>query len=465
MKGPSDRRTVLLTVDLGSAFAAVFVGVLFRFGPGYQTVWEGILGLPPVSLLATFFALLTFGSFAIAGTYRRETYWSLRTELADLAKGMVLLGALTLSLLFLFKLEDVSRVALATTFVTHTSLAVGVRLLMRGRAHGRVTAGRTTRWLLVGTEERSNEISGLVERHPHLGATVIGVVGDDHGGGSGLQWLGPVSDLPGVLASNVVDEVVVTLDVGDWAKLEGVMAACAEQGKTVRVPLASISPSLLKGRLEELDGAPMWSILATPEHRLALALKRVFDVTVSATLLLLLAPLLAATALALLATEGRPVLFLQWRGGLHGRPFRMIKFRSMVPGAEEMRGELVAANERVGPVFKIADDPRITRLGRWLRKTSVDELPQLWNVLMGHMSLVGPRPQPLEEVESYDLWHRRRLSMRPGITGLWQVKARHDPSFDTWMDLDLEYIDRWSLWLDASVLAKTPRALARTPGT
>ena len=142
----------------------------------------------------------------------------------------------------------------------------------------------------------------------------------------------------------------------------------------------------------------------------------------------------------------------------------MLKFRTMVDGAEAMREDLIDQNERTGPAFKIADDPRITRFGRWLRKTSIDETPQLLNVFLGQMSLVGPRPQPLEEVAEYDLWHRRRLSMRPGITGLWQVQARNDPSFGAWMDLDLEYIDRWSLGLDFSVLIRTPTALVRTPG-
>jgi lipopolysaccharide/colanic/teichoic acid biosynthesis glycosyltransferase len=149
------------------------------------------------------------------------------------------------------------------------------------------------------------------------------------------------------------------------------------------------------------------------------------------------------------------VLFRQTRIGLHGRPFQMLKFRSMVPDAEARLSELAGANEVNGHAFKVTYDPRITRVGRRLRRSSIDELPQLWNVLRGEMSLVGPRPPLPGEVSGYDLWHRRRLSMKPGITGLWQVRARHEPEFDRWVQDDLEYIDRWSLWLDVQILMRT----------
>ena len=154
------------------------------------------------------------------------------------------------------------------------------------------------------------------------------------------------------------------------------------------------------------------------------------------------------------------MLFRQARVGLHGRTFQMLKFRSMVPDAEARVDELKRSNEINGHAFKVTDDPRVTRIGRRLRRYSLDELPQLWNVLRGDMSLVGPRPPLPTEVTGYDLWHRRRLSMKPGITGLWQVRARHEPEFDRWVEDDLEYIDRWSLWLDIQILARTiPAAL------
>jgi lipopolysaccharide/colanic/teichoic acid biosynthesis glycosyltransferase len=162
--------------------------------------------------------------------------------------------------------------------------------------------------------------------------------------------------------------------------------------------------------------------------------------------------------------DGRPILFTQTRVGIHGRPFRMVKFRTMVREAEERYTEVEPLNGINGPAFKVRDDPRIAPWGRVLRRTSIDELPQLWNVLRGEMSLVGPRPAPPREVQGYDLWHRRRLSMKPGLTGLWQISSRLDEQFDDRAALDLAYIDRWSLWLDLSIVARTLPALLREPG-
>jgi lipopolysaccharide/colanic/teichoic acid biosynthesis glycosyltransferase len=186
-----------------------------------------------------------------------------------------------------------------------------------------------------------------------------------------------------------------------------------------------------------------------------LAAKRVLDVAASAVGLVVLSPILLGISLAIALGDGRPVLFRQDRIGLHGRLFRVVKFRSMSRGAEARFAELQARNEIRGHAFKVTNDPRVTRVGRFLRRTSLDELPQLINVLRGEMSLVGPRPPLPGEVDGYDLWHRRRLSMKPGITGLWQVRARREPEFDRWVAADLEYIDRWSLWLDVKILART----------
>jgi lipopolysaccharide/colanic/teichoic acid biosynthesis glycosyltransferase len=159
------------------------------------------------------------------------------------------------------------------------------------------------------------------------------------------------------------------------------------------------------------------------------------------------------------ALDGRPIVFRQTRVGLHGRPFSVVKFRTMVPDAEDRLEELEELNEIKGHAFKLTNDPRMTRTGAFLRKTSIDELPQLWNVIRGEMSLVGPRPPLPREVAGYDLWHRRRLSMKPGITGLWQVAARGDDDFDRWVALDLAYIDRWSVWLDLKIMLRTIPAM------
>ena len=186
--------------------------------------------------------------------------------------------------------------------------------------------------------------------------------------------------------------------------------------------------------------------------------------SLSAVAMIVLSPLFLALGVAIWRIDGRPILFHQARVGLHGRPFQVVKFRTMVRGAEERLAELEALNEISGQAFKVTDDPRLSRSGRWLRRLSLDEFPQLWNVLRGQMSLVGPRPPLPREVADYDVWHRRRLSMKPGITGLWQVEARRDPEFDRWVAMDLAYIDRWSLWLDLKIIARTIPAMIAGEG-
>ena len=193
-------------------------------------------------------------------------------------------------------------------------------------------------------------------------------------------------------------------------------------------------------------------------------MKRLFDVTLGSLAPVLLAPLYAGIAVAIALMEGAPVLYRQERVGLNGRRFHVVKFRTMVRDADARLSSLLARNEIRGKAFKLTDDPRVTRLGRFLRRSSLDELPQVWNVLRGHMSLVGPRPPLTCEVAAYDAWHRRRLSMKPGITGLWQIAGRREPEFDKWVAMDLEYIDHWSPWLDVKIILRTVPALLRAQG-
>jgi lipopolysaccharide/colanic/teichoic acid biosynthesis glycosyltransferase len=193
--------------------------------------------------------------------------------------------------------------------------------------------------------------------------------------------------------------------------------------------------------------------------------KRLIDVAGAAIGLVMLAPLLAGTAVLIAAVDGRPVLFTQLRAGHHGEPFRVLKFRTMRRGADRQRNLLRGRNEITGGAsFKLARDPRVTRLGRVLRKTSLDELPQLWNVLRGEMSLVGPRPHPFDDVAGYAGWHHRRLEMPPGMTGLWQISARSSRNFDEWVWLDVDYIEHWSIGLDMQILLRTLPAVLRVEG-
>jgi lipopolysaccharide/colanic/teichoic acid biosynthesis glycosyltransferase len=225
------------------------------------------------------------------------------------------------------------------------------------------------------------------------------------------------------------------------------------------------SDAFVGSRLTRPDRITTLRAGASSRGIVQLAVKRGMDVLGAAVGLVLLSPIFAAAALLILLVDGRPVLFIQPRAGRYGKPFRIVKFRTMRIGADAERAELRARNEVAGGAsFKLTDDPRVTRTGRFLRRTSIDELPQLWNVLVGEMSLVGPRPHPFDDVAGYADWHLRRLNVKPGVTGLWQISARSDPDFDTWVRLDLEYIDTWSLGLDLRILLGTIPALLHSEG-
>jgi exopolysaccharide biosynthesis polyprenyl glycosylphosphotransferase len=271
--------------------------------------------------------------------------------------------------------------------------------------------------------------------------------------------LGSVEDLEEVFHSRVVDEVAICLPAEHVRLIEPIARLCEEEGKIVRIPVDELGLSLSGAHLEEFDGIPVLSLVYGPDRAISLVVKRLLDIGLAVLGLVLLAPFFLIIAAWIIALDGRPVLFRQDRVGLHGRLFRVVKFRTMVPDAEERLADVAELNEIRGHAFKVTDDPRLSRTGRILRATSIDELPQLWNVVRGEMSLVGPRPPLPSEVEGYDLWHRRRLSMKPGITGLWQVEARRDEDFDRWVELDLAYIDRWSVWLDLKIMVRTIPAM------
>jgi exopolysaccharide biosynthesis polyprenyl glycosylphosphotransferase len=258
--------------------------------------------------------------------------------------------------------------------------------------------------------------------------------------------------------------VAICLPPSELRFVEPITRLCEDEGRVVRIPTDETGLILPGARVEDFDGLRVQSLVYGPDRAVALVMKRILDVAVAVMALVLLSPLLAFLAAWIAISDGRPVLFRQVRIGEHGRLFAVIKFRTMVRDAEERLVDLEDRNEIHGHAFKVTDDPRVTGLGRVLRGFSLDELPQLWNVLRGEMSLVGPRPPLPNEVDTYDVWHRRRLSMKPGITGLWQVAARREPEFDRWVRMDLDYIDRWSLWLDLKIIARTIPAVISQQG-
>jgi exopolysaccharide biosynthesis polyprenyl glycosylphosphotransferase len=370
-------------------------------------------------------------------------------------------------LLYFFKLPDVSRQLLVLVFPALAAAAIGIRIAIRESLVFARDHGRNCRYMLVvGANPRAKAFADLVESHAELGLIVVGHLradASDNGIELGRPLLGSVDDLENILHTQIIDEVAVCLPFAMEELIEQCAFMCEQEGKTVRVPVAPVERLLSTARLEALDGIGIYSLSNGPDRAVALLAKRLIDIAGSAFLLVALSPLLALIALLIKLGAPGPVFFRQERVGLHGRTFVVVKFRSMVAGAEEQQETLAPHNQIKGQAFKLDRDPRTTRVGRFLRRTSLDELPQLWNVLLGHMSLVGPRPPLPVEVAGYDAWHRRRLSMKPGMTGLWQVGARHSPEFDRWVEQDLEYIDSWSLWLDVKIIARTlPAVLSGT---
>jgi exopolysaccharide biosynthesis polyprenyl glycosylphosphotransferase len=262
------------------------------------------------------------------------------------------------------------------------------------------------------------------------------------------------TELPKLLAERVVDEVIFEVDSSKLAALEEVFLQCDEEGVRTRVAIDFFPHVNSDITLDRVAGAPLLTFSAAPLDDLRLVLKRFFDLTVSAAALVILSPLFGAVAILIKLTSPGPVIFRQTRCGLNGRRFIVYKFRSMVENALELRQHLEHLSERE-IAFKLARDPRITPLGRWLRKFSIDELPQLYNVLRGDMSIVGPRPPLPEEVDRYERWQRRRLRMRPGLTCIWAVEGRDLIDFNAWMRMDISYIENWSLQLDWSIILKT----------
>jgi exopolysaccharide biosynthesis polyprenyl glycosylphosphotransferase len=311
----------------------------------------------------------------------------------------------------------------------------------------------------------AREVVEAVEANPQWGLAFAGFIRVDgrHGWGQGPS-LGTVAELGRTLEEEVLDVVVFAVPRERLGEVERAVQLCEEQGVEVRISLDILRFGPGRMRIADMDGVPMLAFTRTPSDALALGVKRVFDVVISAAVLVLLSPLLAAVALAIRLDSPGPVLFRQRRIGQRGRVFEMVKFRSMSRDAEAGLEALRARNEMSGPVFKIAKDPRVTRVGRFLRRTSLDEVPQFWNVLKGEMSIVGPRPPIPSEVRQYKRWQRRRLSMKPGITCIWQISGRNDIEFERWMELDLQYIDGWSLWGDLEIFLKTIPAVLSARG-
>jgi exopolysaccharide biosynthesis polyprenyl glycosylphosphotransferase len=322
--------------------------------------------------------------------------------------------------------------------------------------------------LVIGTNETALRIAESIHGHRFWGYRILGFV--VNGEPPPDPWpnaypiLGGIEEISEILKAYIVDDVIFSIHRRDLDRLEELFLSFQEQGIRTRFAMDLFPHTKARIQLEDLDGASLLSFATTPTSHLQLMAKRLLDIALSAVVLLLALPAVACIAALVKVTSQGSVLFRQTRCGLNGRVFTLYKFRTMVEGAEERQRELLHLNEMNGPVFKLRSDPRVTAFGRFLRRFSLDEVPQFWNVLRGDMSLVGPRPPIPEEVAHYQRWQRRRLAMKPGLTCLWQVSGRNQLDFDRWMELDLEYIDSWSPLLDLKILLKTIPAVLSGKG-
>jgi len=322
--------------------------------------------------------------------------------------------------------------------------------------------------LIVGQGTKAKQFADKIIQNSQWGYRIIGfidVLKDDKPylwSYNDIVAIGLIDDLPDIIKTRQVDWVVFAVENRELGKLDRSVAICEEMG-TRAVVLTDLFPARIANKkIDEFFEFPVLYFDTTPQKSTALIVKGIFDRMVALGALVITIPILIFTAMAIKIFSKGPILFKQERLGINGRKFIMFKFRTMTPDADKLKDSLKDQNEMDGPVFKIANDPRVTPLGRWLRKTSIDELPQLFNVVKGDMSMVGPRPPLSSEVKQYDPWQRRRLSMKPGITCLWQIGGRNNTNFRKWMELDLKYIDNWSLWLDTKILARTlPAVISR----
>ncbi len=398
---------------------------------------------------------------------RRSTGWL--DEVGTILNGTTIGVSVLVMVFYIFRPGVTSRAMLVYAWLAVTALLslfrLGVRTVVEERRKRGIGLQRV---LVVGAGHMGKMIMQQLAGRPGLGYVLAGFCDDvswaqraDFGR---FQCLGPIDDLETVIAEHATDEVIIALPSAEHERVLRIVGLCEQCG--VGFSLVPDTFDLTLGTLEvdHIAGIPLIGLREHSLHGFNRFIKRSIDVVVSAVATLAAVPVLALVALAVWIESGRPVFFPQERVGLNGRVFRVYKVRSMRVGAEQMLKDLETNNEAGGVIFKMKNDPRRTRVGRIIRKLSLDELPQLWNVLKGDMSLVGPRPPFPHEVALYEDWHKRRLEVVPGLTGLWQVSGRSDLPFEEMVMLDLYYIENWSLGLDLKIILRTIPAVITMRG-
>lgn len=455
--------------------AVTFFAALYLHAPEHAP--EGFIDflsikLTLINVIALFLIVIGWNRlFALFGLYEVRRLGNIFREWLDIFK------AVTVSVLFLAAIslilsrKNIGKDVLFTFWTSCVILTILARLFVREYLIYLRNRGRNLRYIVfVGSSERAIDLAQKVLSRPDLGYRLLGFVDDEYTFDKSIpkaKRLCTLDDLPALLEEKVVDEVFIALPIKSYyEQIRDIITICEEMGIICRVPSNWFEFQTAKTSAYELDGIQILTVYTGSKHQLEyLWLKRLIDIVISLFALVILFPVLFLVAVLIKFTSKGPVFFRQERIGYNRRKFYMLKFRTMVPDAEKMQDQLEHLNEADGPAFKISNDPRITPVGKWLRKTSLDEIPQIINVLKGEMSLVGPRPLPVRDVLGIDeRWQKRRFSMRPGLTCLWQINGRNRIKFTEWMKLDLEYIDKWSIRLDFEILAKTIPAVFRATG-
>ena len=386
----------------------------------------------------------------------KELYWSL-------AKAF----AVFIAAVFFFGIDMPSHVVAAFFAADAVLLTVSRLTLVMVLNIYRIRGRSNRNVIIIGSGPKAKRIADRILENKNWGIRILGFL-DYHRSGlwryRDIPLMGHPDGLADVILGRQVDYLVVAVDEADLNLTGHAFAVAEEMGITVCLLSDVYFHPISKATSTTFLDFPAVVYSSAPDDRIHLSMKKVIDWFGAMAGVALSLPLAITAAAAIKLEDGGPVFFRQTRSGRNGKPFTMLKFRTMVPKADQLKESLTGKNEMSGPVFKIRNDPRVTKVGAFLRKTSIDELPQLINVLKGDMSLVGPRPPLPDEVAKYDRWQRRKLSVKPGLTCLWQVNGRNQIDFEDWMKLDLEYIDNWSLWLDTKILMKTVPAVFKREG-
>ena len=458
---------LLIITDVATASLAFGLAYVLRYHLelGGDVVGESYVPYPVYLPVQFLFVAVCLFDYQIRRGYTAPRGLSLAAEALSISGSAAVAAILVFTLVSMASYPAQSRLTFIFAWLLTISLGVVGRLIVRVLRTQVYRAGHgVERVIVVGNNRLARMTMQMLNQRAHLGYRVLGFVDDmvrtDFGR---FRALGGVRSLPQVIEQHRADRVIVALPASQHNEILWVLDHCQRDGVSFSLVPDLFELRLSHVQLDTVSGIPLFGLSDAGIAGGKLVMKHLLDGILAAMALIVLSPVLAVVALAIKLEDGGPILFRQLRYGRNATPFVCLKFRSMCVDAEQRLAELIGQNEADGPLFKMRDDPRLTRVGRIIRRISIDELPQLWNVVRGEMSLVGPRPPIPAEVEQYEDWHRRRLEVVPGITGLWQVSGRSELSFDEMVMLDIFYIENWSLSLDLQILARTlPAVFARS---